>query len=296
MLYPRQPFQKEGTEEFILDDIPKNDDIDISKVAEIEHKIFSGVTQEEAELFLDFMVYNSRMAFNYNNSINVLDYSFRGQCGNMANLNRFLLEKIGLPYHQFNIGHVVSEDKALMHELVMVSIPIIDGDETVVKNFLIDPSFRQFFIKENCDIKEYYGGKKGNIWKAAPSAGYFFNLSSYGRNLASSLIRNGYMEMTTENVKCYFDAFKFSTIEKESYSSEILLGKCYQTDIPVSKYYDLIKESNVFMLPPNPYSSYLYTPTEIVSRQNHGLFNQVKNFFLNKNSCSDGINNGHHRR
>ena len=77
MLYPRLEHQNKVEDVFILDAQPKNDDIDLDKVAMIEQKLLSEVTLEEAKLFLDFMVYNSRIAFNWNSSINVLDNSFR---------------------------------------------------------------------------------------------------------------------------------------------------------------------------------------------------------------------------
>ena len=47
--------------DFILSAKPKNDDINILEVADIEKKLLSGVTLEEAKIFLDYGVYNSRL-------------------------------------------------------------------------------------------------------------------------------------------------------------------------------------------------------------------------------------------
>ena len=297
MLYPILPYHKPSDVEFILESVPKNDDLDLVKIAEIEQRLLTGVTQEEAELFLDFMVYNARMALNCLSTTNILDCSFQNQCAPMANLNRVLLEKMNLPHHQFNVGHVVTKEKASMHEVIMIALPILENNGIVIKNFLLDPSFIQFFIKENCDISTYYGEKKGNIRKAAPAAGYFFNLSAYGKQLAKSLIKNGYMEMTLENIKYYFDAFQLSTMEKEAYVSQDLLGKCYQTDISANRYLELIQESKSYLLPPNDqYLSYLYTATEIVAKRNSGFINQIKNFFHHRDVSSVKAEDGSHHK
>lgn len=296
MLYPRLENQTIAEYQFILDTQPKNDDIDIEKVAIIEQKLLSEVTLEEAKLFLDFMVYNSRIAFNWNSSVNVLDSSFRYQCARMANLNSYLLNKLSLPHKIFNIGEVVCEDKKHMHHVLMLALPIDVDGEVVVKNFLIDPSFRQFFIKDYCDTSAYYGEKKGNINKAAPEPGYFFCLTNQGKVLAESIIRDGYMEMTPENVKCYFDCFKFSTIEKESYSNPMLIGRCCKTNTTFEQYFNLINECSVETgLFPTGGELHLDTATEIINRKNNTLKNRLKNFFMRNNTTDENKNSRHSR-
>lgn len=296
MLYPRLEHQNKVEDVFILDAQPKNDDINIEKVAMIEQKLLSEVTLEEAKLFLDFMVYNSRIAFNWNSSINVLDNSFRYQCAKMANLNSYLLNKLNLPHKIFNVGEIVCEDKKHMHQVLMLALPINLDGEIVVKNFLLDPSFRQFFIKDFCDFSAYYGEKKGNINKAAPEAGYFFCLTNEGRKLAESLIKDGYMEMTSENIKYYFDSFKFSTIEKDSYSNPLILGRCYKTNTTSEQYFKLINECSVENgLFPTGGEAYLSTATEIIERKNNTFMNRLRSFFV-RNSVNDENKNNNRLR
>lgn len=274
--------------DFILSAKPNNDDINILEVADIEKKLLSGVTLEEAKIFLDYVVYNSRLSINYDNPVNITDFSFYGQCGIMANFNRALFQKLGLNYHQFNVGNVVCNDT--LHEVITVSIPIITEEGIVNKEFLIDPSIRQFFTRNVCDFSLYYGEKRGNIRVAAPSAGYFFCLSDYGINLASNLIVNGYMEFDLDNIKYYFDAFKLSTIGKEFYPSDMVIGKYYLTDISVSWYIEKIKSlPNSFFTDVNAKClPYLHTATEVVARKNLKFVDKLKQFFTGESDSSHG--------
>ena len=94
----------------------------------------------------------------------------------------------------------------------------------------------------------------------------------------------------------YFDSFKFSTIEKDSYSNPLILGRCYKTNITSEQYFKLINECSVENgLFPTGGEAYLSTATEIIERKNNTFMNRLRSFFV-RNSVNDENKNNNRLR
>lgn len=111
-----------------------------------------------------------------------------GQCAPTQRINCNLLAKMGLDAKSFNTASCIgefpltTEDKnridngwfspAVRHSVSVVTLPLIDANgNTQEYDFLLDPTFRQFCLRENCNESKYYDKTKSRM--VAPHPGYF---------------------------------------------------------------------------------------------------------------------------
>ena len=199
-------------EDYIFSDVmPYNPEFDLDELKNIENKLKAytsgrsekGLTPQEAEIFLDWISLNARKyAVSGKDTPEFMAVeaipteSMTGQCAPTQKLNVELLRKIGLDARPFNtadcIGQIpVSQESmrrmqngfsspAVRHSVSLVNIPIIDQlGNTAEYKYLLDPTFRQFCLKENCNESQYR--EFGNT--VAPHPGYFMvadNLQQLG--------------------------------------------------------------------------------------------------------------------
>lgn len=244
--------KKRSNDEYIFEEIqPKIPDINLEELAEIQAKLEDfasgktedGLTKEQAEKFLDWVVYNSREYAVRGSLEEITTASMIGQCGTTQNINKEVLTKIGLKANPFNISKCIRKNPEteedvkkqqeywlhdVRHAIVLVNMPIInENNETQNCQFIIDPTFRQFCLKENCNEEKF---KKEN-WihydAIAPHPGFFMkreNLLKLGQtdkyaneaeNLCKNIIYNGYFPLNEQTAKLYGDAFTRASTELE---------------------------------------------------------------------------------
>ena len=186
-----------NNEDYIFDTFPNIPDIDLEELASIQNKLQSGYALDtyEATVFLDWITYNAREYAVSNpkdhkekeeDRRNKITFnSMTGQCAPTQRVNVDLLRKFGLDARPFNtadcMGQIPKNEETtrrennilsspkVRHSVSMVSIPI-EYEKGKVANFkyLLDPTFRQFCLKDNCIEKEEWS----QHGYGAPHTGY----------------------------------------------------------------------------------------------------------------------------
>lgn len=119
---------------------------------------------------------------------------------------------------------------------------------------------------------------------STPHPGYFFNLTEKGKEFANQLIRDGYFELTEENLKTYLDPFALYVTPKEAYTNKNNLGKITNTTTTAKKYWQQIlnvANKNEILLGSQQFN--LETPKEIVTKKIEVLKIELKTSFKSKN-------------
>ena len=208
--------------------------LDRAKDIELFFKANKYIKEEDIEDFLDYIIMYSRMRVCGPETPKI--YTMAGQCSTTAKINYELLNRIGLKTKLFNVNKLIGTSDT-MHSLCSVKIPIVNNGILVYKEYILDPTFKQFCTKKLCSMDRYYDEKTiNNIGVKAPSAGYFLSMGEDGMNFTKELTNRGYFEATDDNLKRYLDAFTLSTKGEEYYGDKSLVGKINKTNISSKEY------------------------------------------------------------
>ncbi len=274
MLYKK--FDDTEKNEFIFDALIYNDDIDIKDVALLEAFLKKNgyIPSKYISLFLNYVTYYARssvlLPFD-----DALTSSYKNKCSLSASVNDKFLEKMGLERIVFNIGDIFGTDK--IHQLCMVNIPTMLNGKIVKKPFILDPTFRQFTLKEENRFERYFEEERYGVRRATPHPGYFFNLDETGKKLANYIIRYGYFEANLENLKRYFDSFYFYLKRKEEYTDARKVGKEYVSSISGMEYYKRILSNKLDLIMVGNID--VKTPLEMINEERKKIKNKIKYFF-----------------
>lgn len=185
-------------EKFIIESTPQRFNIideDIKSVANhINNGIDDGLSMKEVKILLEWLVENARHDIE-----NIIDESIntnscKGFCG-FAQLSTIM------PVTNCNITVTANNtdkfsNSLIRHHFVTIILPTKENDKIVNKWYLIDPTYRQFFEKNSC---------KGKNKLTSP--GYFMLETNETLKLAKQLLKNGYIELTDDNLKMYSNGF-----------------------------------------------------------------------------------------
>ena len=304
--------QMTSQKDYIFSDtIPYDPEFDIEELKEIQKKLedFSagytsnGITIEETEKFLDWVTFNARSYAVRKGPESPISASMTGQCAPTQRINFNLLSRLKLDVRAFNtaecIGEIQINDEdyrrilngwgspAVRHSVSLVSIPIIDNDgNTQLYKFLLDPTFRQFCLKENCNYDKFTDQERLKRGYVAPHPGYFMmaeNLMNLGvpqetatrtEMLGKCIISKGYFWLNEENAKLYGDTFVRASTRLEFQHLPIKL-----------KGNDFIRNFEnipMHMLPGDKGDEeYTRLPSEIGEKK-QGIFLKLINYFKDK--------------
>jgi len=267
-------------DEFIFDEQPYNEDIDVRKIASIQkfYEQNGYIPSENIEEFLNWITYRARKNVCHP-AESPLYASLAGRCGPTQSFNDVILGKMGMTKMAFNVGTVLGKEK--IHALECVQIPTLQNGQIVNRLFILDPTFRQFCLAEENRFERYYEEPRWAVRMSSPHPGYFLNLTEKGRTFANNLIHYGYFEVTEENLKTYFDSFSLYTTPKEAYQNPEYIGKISETTATGTDYWNRIISCIEYPLPLN-YKMDLDTPKEIVNKEDRKLLNRFKNTLLHQ--------------
>jgi len=196
---------------------------DYNYLSYIENKLHISLTEKEALYLLKWIVYRCQSILIPQNS--TLEY----MCEDAAKLVSALLESLGLTHYTFNINSVI-QSSFTIHELTIVEI-IINGEIT---KYVIDPTFRQFLIKDNClpnrtivyKLKGTINCTNNNdieyITKMPTHPGYYLSLTKEGTLLGTQILNEGFFKLTEDNMKLYGDSFM-------KYNSQYISDYCLKS-------------------------------------------------------------------
>ena len=227
MLYKTSELPKKN-EGFLFISTPYNEDIDLYTIGAYQIELFeNGYLQEEhAKELLNYAIYYARKNVIKDKESPYFS-SFQGKGSPCASILDLFFKKLGLSCFQFNIGPTLGEENC--QQLCFVEIPIHKNDEIEIVSFLLDPTFRQFCLKEENRFERFFEEPRGQVKKSSPHPGYFLSLSEKGTQFANDLITYGYFEATDEKLKTYCDAFALYFMPKDKYENKFSIGKISST-------------------------------------------------------------------
>lgn len=294
------------------DTIPYEPEFNLEQLKLIENKLFNftsglssdGLTTDEAEVFLDWVTFNARSYATRNIPESALTASMTGQCAPTQGINFKLLSKLGLDVKTFNTADCIGEvpmtnedirriqngffSPAVRHAVSLVSLPLIDNNgNTYLYKFLLDPTFRQFCLKKDCNESRFVDANWLDKGHPAPYTGYFMNsdnlrqlgvdeeIAQKSELLGKQIISRGYFYLNDENAKLYGDAFVRASSRLEFQGLPIYTsGEEYISNFENNP-------AKLFIIMDNDVNKFTKLPSEIyVQKQN--VFSKLINFFKNK--------------
>ena len=172
---------------YIVDFDPINiSDIDIVYYANIENKIINGesLTLKEVNDFLDIINYIVRSKINPN-----LD-NYDNKCDLAISILYHYLKNLNSNVYSC-VTHKSITESIVGHSFLTLQL-FVDGK---IKNYLIDPTYIQFFKKGKCSENNYYiSTNYNNMILLTPDPGYF--IKEEMKHHCIFLLNHGYMELT----------------------------------------------------------------------------------------------------
>jgi len=212
--------------EFIIEAEPKYKNVDKKQFLEIDNKIKSGIllTDSERNTFLDFYVDLGRRILEEYLHVDILKDSLLNRCDLAQNIMGKLLERnekiCVYPKETQNTFYPTYRGHSFLICIIQ-DIP-----------YLIDLTYRQFFLRENCTFNNYI--MQDNQVLVTPDPGFFMvHAIDGGEDIAKSIIVDGYVKLDEETAKKYGDSFYFA----QTGSGEI-------SDIPGSIYLKVLLKEN----------------------------------------------------
>ncbi len=181
-------------------------------LANRKNGVIDGISIEDANLILAANVQNARAGLS-NSSIGEIEFfedSLGGSCGISQAATVFPLLELGV---QVTINNVCSlPDCTDRHAFATCTLPIKDGNQIYEKQFLIDVTYRQFFLAIECNEGRYFEGGLQFKDKTSPSAGYYVCKTPEGISFATELLTKGFVELTEANARIYGNGFSCEAI------------------------------------------------------------------------------------
>ncbi len=198
----------------------KDANLNNQDTGQIEH----GITREQANTLLEWSVQRARNHFFKDGNRSKTNAStMSGACGLMQGLIGHQTEMMGITtyYHQ---ARDQSENSIMAHAFSVVDIPIEDNGHVQSQMFLVDASFRQFF-EDN--IVQY--ASNGHVPLITPSWGSRLVETPEGKDLADSLLADGYAPITQDTARLYVQA---QTFDKHPVTQDFHYGE-WKTNSPL---------------------------------------------------------------
>ncbi len=166
----------------------------------LEHnkeQIKDGITEEEAQTILQYVVLNTRKNFMNRMQVDLRTHNLKGCCKLAQELSMNLLEALGLSI-TVNDDTIFTGRTTPTHYFGTVAIPIKENDILFMQHYLVDITYRQFFTLNRC----HHGLTKVKN-AIPPEAGYFVCQTQQGQMMASQILKNGYIKLNKEYAKIY---------------------------------------------------------------------------------------------
>lgn len=201
---------------YILDSNPNKLEINYDFISTIEKNLEENIplTKEETNYFLDYLVYATRTKLT-----NDLDnYSFEWKCDTAISIIGNYLNSLNVQYNVCDSQKVITQG-ITGHTFMIVKLNTEDG----IINYLVDPTYRQFFIRDNC-TKEKYVLING-MYIITPSPGYF--IKDEDKNIIKTFLQKGYSVLDHNIARIYGDSFYNTKVGMNDTTFRSIPGSIY---------------------------------------------------------------------
>lgn len=176
------------------------DTTDKELISKIEYLVKNNIplNEQTIEVLLDHLSYIVRKRIAEFEEKDLNNYLFEYKCDLAQSMICYYLQELGLKVNPVNTNEVLSGTTG--HSFALTKINTTEGE----KEYLIDPTYIQFFSKEGCSSKKYV--IINNQICISPDPGYFI-IKNGQENRIMPLLNKGHIEFTEEIAKIYGDSF-----------------------------------------------------------------------------------------
>ena len=184
----------------IIDFDINEEPLQTNNVSQIEElcKYNNVLNIEDIHTLLKYVSYSVRRKIADYEGKSMSEYSYSNKCDLSQSMIYYYLQNLGIKVNPVNINEVIYG--VCGHSFVIAHFNTVDEE----KIFLLDPTYLQFFSKENCDSNKFI--IINNSICVAPDPG-FFVVADHNESVILPLLQNGYTELTEEVAKVYGDSF-----------------------------------------------------------------------------------------
>lgn len=224
---------------FVIESTPNKIDIDYDLISQIENKLEDNIplSQDEAKYFLDYIVFTTRTRFT-----NDLDnYSFEWKCDTAISIIGNYLNSLNVNYNVCDTQKVITNN-IKGHTFMIVNLNTENG----TLSYLVDPTYRQFFIKDTCNESNYTS--INGIYVTTPNPGYF--IKEEDKEETKTLLINGYSILTNNIARIYGDSFYNTKVGEDNTTYKSIPGSIYinsflKGNSPLSKTNDELQDLKI---------------------------------------------------
>lgn len=197
---------------YITATTPRLKNIDTNFILECENKLHNiisnssmeGLTDIEIKALLDYVINKAREILATVFNIDIVNDPLTNKCDLMQAMVGYALEKMGADVKIIETQKTISSEVE-GHSFLIVGFPSQNNGNVVEKFYLVDPTYRQFFLNENCSDSKYL--IKDKMILIAPHPGYYYLYNKEMMPIAEKIISDGYIELTSDSAKAYGDSF-----------------------------------------------------------------------------------------
>lgn len=171
----------------------------LTLISKIEEKIINREVVSEYEItsLLDYVISLTRKKLIKDYNINIKTDSLTNMCDTASLIASQLLKFLGIDTRYLDTQSIINKN-VTGHNFL---IAIFNHNNP----YLIDLSYRQFFLEENCQPNKYK--KIDNLIISSPDPGYYYEQNPEHKNIAKTIIEEGYIKLNKETAKIYCDSF-----------------------------------------------------------------------------------------
>lgn len=220
----------------------KINDINTHYYSTVENKIKNkeSLTFEEVNNFLDVINYIVRVKINPN-----LD-NYDNKCDLAVSILYNYLKKLNCEVFSSSTQKSIT-NSIVGHSFLTLQL-LVDGK---IQNYLLDPTYIQFFKKDKCTLNNYYvSSMYNNIVLLTPDPGFF--IKDEMKESAKFLLNHGYINLTEETASMYGDSFyntktgtSYSNITYQTIPGDIYINSFMKDSEPVSKTEEELNNANL---------------------------------------------------
>ena len=208
-------------------------------------------TKEDSENIVKSVVFNERvrLACACDGADELYKNSLSQQCMISTSHIEEYCKKKNIPCSRYCCSSTLK--KGTFHSFCILDFRLPDGD---IRSYLVDCTYRQFFTYRNSFLERI-----GLVGFPGCCMGRFMLMNESRRKTAEQLLKYGYMELTAENIKNYFDGFIFEGRNGGFYAEkgkEFLSESDYDVEFSFEDYLDAIDGVKTL---PDDWTDLLYT-------------------------------------
>ncbi len=184
----------------IIDIKVNNEEYDKNDISRIESlcKNNKELTEEDINTLLCYISYTVRQTISNYELKSIDEYLYPLKCDLAQSMIYYYLKDLNIETNPININEIIPNVKG--HSLIISKFKTVDGE----KQYLIDPTYIQFFSKEECSEDKFI--IINDMICNTPDPGYFIVKNNDTEEI-KPLLDNGFIELTDEISKIYGDSF-----------------------------------------------------------------------------------------